>query len=108
MLFDLCIHDFDMLSFITGEKIKEIYVNGSVFIEPRLKNINDIDNAIITLELSNGVLCTIDSSRQTHFGYDQRIEVFGSEGMMSIKNKKNNLYSLSDKIRRYWTFIIRL
>ena len=97
MLFDLCIHDFDMLSFITGEKIKEIYVNGSVFIEPRLKNINDIDNAIITLELSNGVLCTIDSSRQTHFGYDQRIEVFGSEGMMSIKNKKNNLYSLSDK-----------
>ena len=97
MLFDLCIHDFDMLSFITGEKIKEIYVNGSVFIEPRLKEINDIDNAIITLELSNGVLCTIDSSRQTHFGYDQRIEVFGSEGMMSIKNKKNSLYSLSDK-----------
>ena len=97
MLFDLCIHDFDMLSFITDEKIKEIYVNGSVFIEPRLKDINDIDNAIITLELSNGVLCTIDSSRQTHFGYDQRIEVFGSEGMMSIKNKKNSLYSLSDK-----------
>jgi myo-inositol 2-dehydrogenase/D-chiro-inositol 1-dehydrogenase len=99
MLFDLCIHDFDMVTFITGEKIKEIYVNGSVFIEPRLKDVNDIDNAIITLELTNGVLCTIDSSRQTHFGYDQRIEVFGSKGMISIDNKPNQLFLLSDESR---------
>ena len=99
MLFDLCIHDFDMLTFLTGKKIKEIYVNGSVFIEPRLKDINDIDNAIITLELTNGVLCTIDSSRQTHFGYDQRIEVFGSKGMISIDNKPNQLFLLSDESR---------
>jgi myo-inositol 2-dehydrogenase/D-chiro-inositol 1-dehydrogenase len=99
MLFDLCIHDFDMLTFITGKKIKEIYVNGSVFIEPRLKDINDIDNAIITLELTNGVLCTIDSSRQTHFGYDQRIEVFGSKGMISVDNKPNQLFLLSDESR---------
>ncbi len=97
MLFDLCIHDFDMLKFITGEKIKEIYVNGSIFIEPRLKDINDIDNAIITLELTNGVLCTIDSSRQTHFGYDQRIEVFGSKGMISIDNKPTRLFLLSNE-----------
>ena len=97
MLFDLCIHDFDMLRFITGEKIKEIYVNGAIFIEPRLKDINDIDNAIITLELTNGVLCTIDSSRQTHFGYDQRIEVFGSKGMISIENKPTQLFLLSNE-----------
>ena len=97
MLFDLCIHDFDMLRFITGEKIKEIYVNGAIFIEPRLKDINDIDNAIITLELTNGVLCTIDSSRQTHFGYDQRIEVFGSKGMISIDNKPTQLFLLSNE-----------
>jgi len=99
MLFDLCIHDFDMLTFITGENIKEIYVNGAVFIEQRLKDIKDIDNAIITLELTNGILCTIDSSRQTHFGYDQRIEVFGSEGMLSVENKSNNLYLLSGKTK---------
>lgn len=97
MLFDLCIHDFDMLRFITGEKIKEIYVNGAIFIEPRLKDINDIDNVIITLELTNGVLCTIDSSRQTHFGYDQRIEVFGSKGMISIDNKPTQLFLLSNE-----------
>ena len=98
MLFDLCIHDFDMLSFITGEKIKEIYVNGDVFIEPRLNEINDIDNAIITLELENGILCSIDSSRQTHYGYDQRIEVFGSKGMISVENKPDNLYLFSNEL----------
>ena len=65
MLFDLCIHDFDMLSFITGEKIKEIYVNGSVFIEPRLKNINDrkrlIKNVIISsiLTATTGTLLAL-------------------------------------------------
>ena len=96
MLFDLCIHDFDMLNFLTGEKIKQIYVNGGVFIDKRLRDIDDVDNAIITLELENGVLCLIDSSRQTHYGYDQRIELFGSKGMILVENKKDNLYSLSD------------
>ena len=96
MLFDLCIHDFDMLNFLTGEKTKEIYVNGGVFIDKRLRDIGDIDNAIITLELESGVLCLIDSSRQTHYGYDQRIELFGSIGMISVENKKDNLYFFSD------------
>jgi len=96
MLFDLCIHDFDMLNFLTGEKTKEIYVNGGVFIDKRLRDIGDIDNAIITLELESGVLCLIDSSRQTHYGYDQRIELFGSNGMISVENKKDNLYFFSD------------
>ena len=96
MLFDLCIHDFDMLNFLTGKKIKEIYVNGGVFIDKRLRDIGDIDNAIITLELESGVLCLIDSSRQTHYGYDQRIELFGSNGMISVENKKDNLYFFSD------------
>ena len=96
MLFDLCIHDFDMLNFLTGKKIKEIYVNGGVFIDKRLRDIDDVDNAIITLELESGVLCSIDSSRQTHYGYDQRIELFGSKGMVLVENKKDNLCSLSD------------
>ena len=96
MLFDLCIHDFDMLNFLTGQKVKEIYVNGGVFIDKRLRDIGDVDNAIITLELENGVLCSIDSSRQTHYGYDQRIELFGSKGMVLVENKKDNLCSLSD------------
>ena len=112
MLFDLCIHDFDMLNFLTAEKIKEIYVNGNVFIEPRLKEIDDIDSAIITLELESGVLCSIDSSRQTHFGYDQRVEVFGSKGMVSVKNKSENLSFYSNekhtmKSKKQYSFIER-
>jgi len=97
MLFDLCIHDFDMLNFLTGEKIKEVYVNGNVFIEPRLKEIGDIDNAIITIELESGILCSIDSSRQTHYGYDQRIEIFGSKGVISVENKPESLYYFSNQ-----------
>ena len=97
MLFDLCIHDFDMLNFLTGEKIKEVYVNGNVFIDPRLKEIGDIDNAIITLELESGILCSVDSSRQTHYGYDQRIEIFGSKGVISVENKPDSLYYFSNQ-----------
>ena len=96
MLFDLCIHDFDMLNFITGSQIKEIYVNGDVFIEPKLKDVGDIDNVLITIELENGVLCSIDSSRQTHYGYDQRIEIFGSKGLLAVENKSDSLYHFSD------------
>ena len=96
MIFDLCIHDFDMLNFITGQKIKEIFVNGGIFIEPQLENIKDIDNALITIELDNGILCSIDSSRQTHYGYDQRIEVFGSKGALSVDNERENLCFFSD------------
>ena len=97
MLFDLCIHDFDMLYFLTGQRIKEIYVNGAVFIEPQLRQIDDIDNAIITLELESGVLCLIDSSRQTHYGYDQRIELFGSEGIILVENETESLYCLKNQ-----------
>ena len=97
MLFDLCIHDFDMLHFLTGQRIKEIYVNGAVFIEPQLRQIDDIDNAIITLELESGVLCLIDSSRQTHYGYDQRIELFGSEGIILVENETESLYCLKNQ-----------
>ena len=95
MLLDLCIHDFDMIGFLSGKKIKEIYVNGGVFIEPRLEDINDIDNVLITIELDNGILCSIDSSRQTNYGYDQRVEVFGSKGSLLVENQKENLLLFS-------------
>jgi len=68
-----------------------------VFIEPRLKALGDIDNAIITLELKSGILCSIDSSRQTHYGYDQRIEIFGSKGVISVENKPESLYYFSNQ-----------
>ena len=91
LLLDMSIHDFDMVQYLTGSNIKEIFVNGNVFIEPKLKEMGDIDTASITLELENGIMCSIQNCRQTHYGYDQRIEIFGSDGLLLVENDHENL-----------------
>ena len=94
----MSIHDFDMVQYLTGLNILEIFVNGNVFIEPDLKKIGDIDTATITLELENDIMCSIQNCRQTHYGYDQRIEIFGSEGTLFVDNNHGNLcYLFTDK-----------
>ena len=98
LLLDMSIHDFDMVQYLTGLNILEIFVNGNVFIEPDLKKIGDIDTATITLELENDIMCSIQNCRQTHYGYDQRIEIFGSEGSLFVDNNHENLcYLFTDK-----------
>ena len=98
LLLDMSIHDFDMVQYLTGLNILEIFVNGNVFIEPKLKKIGDIDTATITLELENDIMCSIQNCRQTHYGYDQRIEIFGSEGALFVDNNHENLcYLFTDK-----------
>jgi myo-inositol 2-dehydrogenase/D-chiro-inositol 1-dehydrogenase len=87
----MSIHDFDMVQYLTGLNILEIFVNGNVFIEPDLKKIGDIDTATITLGLENDIMCSIQNCRQTHYGYDQRIEIFGSEGVLFVDNNHENL-----------------
>ncbi len=91
LLLDLSIHDFDMVQYLTESKIKEIYVSGDTFIEPKLKEIGDIDTATITLELENNILCSIQNCRQTQYGYDQRIEIFGSKGSLIVENDHEDL-----------------
>ena len=59
--------------------------------------IGDIDNALITIELENGIHCSIDSSRQTHYGYDQRVEIFGSMGIIYMENEADDLCSFRNK-----------
>ena len=98
LLLDMSIHDFDMVQYLTGLNILEIFVNGNVFIEPDLEKIGDIDTATITLELENDIMCSIQNCRQTHYGYDQRIEIFGSEGVLFVDNNHENLcYLFTDK-----------
>jgi len=83
---DMTIHDFDMARFLIGGEVVEIYATGGVRVDPQIGEAGDIDTAIITLRFENGVIGTIDNSRKAVYGYDQRVEVFGSEGVVMVSN----------------------
>ncbi len=84
---DMTIHDFDMARFLTQSEVVEVYATGAVLINPEFKELNDVDTAVIQLCFANGALGVIDNSRQAAYGYDQRIEVFGSGGMLLAANQ---------------------
>ncbi|KTD75141.1 myo-inositol-2-dehydrogenase [Legionella waltersii] len=86
LFLDMTIHDFDMARYLAQSEVVEVYAMGAVLINPEFENLNDIDTAIIQLRFMNGTMATIDNSRQAVYGYDQRIEVFGSEGMLQANN----------------------
>lgn len=86
LFLDFNVHDFDMARFLTGSEIAAIYATGAALVDPQIAVLGDIDTAVITLKLKNGAYCVIDSSRETHYGYDQRIEVFGSKGSLQVDN----------------------
>lgn len=86
LFIDFSIHDFDMARFITESEVEEIYAIGTVLIDPKIKKLGDIDTALITIKMTNGALCVIDNSRETHYGYDQQVEVFGSKGCINVPN----------------------
>ncbi|MDT8299370.1 MAG: inositol 2-dehydrogenase, partial [Spirochaetaceae bacterium] len=79
---DMTIHDFDMVRFISGSEVEEVYASGAVLVDPEIGKTGDIDTAVINLKFKNGALGIIDNSRKAVYGYDQRIEAFGSEGML--------------------------
>jgi myo-inositol 2-dehydrogenase / D-chiro-inositol 1-dehydrogenase len=83
---DMTIHDFDMARFVTGSEVVEVFARGSVRIDPAFAEAGDVDTAVVLLEHANGCLTTIDNSRQAVYGYDQRVEVFGSAGMAASDN----------------------
>lgn len=83
---DMTIHDFDMARFLTGSEAEEIYVAGAVMVDPAIGEAGDIDTALITIKFENGVICNIDNSRKAAYGYDQRVEAFGSKGKAETAN----------------------
>ena len=83
---DCIVHDFDMLRFITGKDPVEIYTLGSSFVE-EIRALNDLDNVLVALKYDNGMIASIDVNRFASYGYDQRIEVFGSKGMLQAENR---------------------
>ncbi|MCQ7091292.1 D-chiro-inositol-2-dehydrogenase IolG2 [Salmonella enterica] len=86
LIFDFTMHDFDMARFMMQDEVSEVYVKGNTLIEPSLKNIDDVDTLAVMLTFRNGGYALIDNSRRAVYGYDQRVEVFGSEGMAYADN----------------------
>ena len=95
MFLDMTIHDFDMARYLIGGEVDELYAVGDVRTDPEIGDVGDIDTAVVTLRFQNGVLATIDNSRQAVYGYDQRVEVFGSKGMISVGNPLTNTVNIS-------------
>jgi myo-inositol 2-dehydrogenase/D-chiro-inositol 1-dehydrogenase len=84
---DMTIHDFDMARFLMGSEVEEVYVAGAVLVDEAIGAAGDVDTAVITLKFANGAIGTIDNSRRAVYGYDQRVEVFGSAGMVQVGNE---------------------
>ncbi len=98
---DQTIHDFDMARFLIDSEVEEVYAIGGVMVDPAIGKAGDIDTALVTLRYANGAIGMIDNSRQAVYGYDQRVEVFGSKGTIIVGNRTPHtaVYSNSDSVQ---------
>ena len=85
---DMMIHDFDMVRYLLDDEVKELIAVGNCLVNAEISKHDDVDTAIVTFQYKNGAWGTIDNSRQAVYGYDQRIEIFGSKGCIQVGNKK--------------------
>jgi myo-inositol 2-dehydrogenase/D-chiro-inositol 1-dehydrogenase len=90
---DQTVHFFDLARWISGVDPIEVYAAGTALAEPRLADYGDVDTSAVTLRLPTGALVQIDSTRRIGYGYDERIEVLGSTGM--IEARRNRIGSVS-------------
>ena len=95
LMMDMMIHDFDLCRYLLGE-VEEIFAIGDVMVDPAIGEAGDIDTAKVMLRFKNGAIGTIENSRQAVYGYDQRVEVFGSGGAASSGNWHPNAVTISD------------
>jgi len=94
---DMTIHDFDMARYLMGSDVTEVYTRATVLVDPVFEKAGDWDTAVVTLTFANGALGTIDNSRKAVYGYDQRVEVFGSEGMVTVANNAPDSHICLDR-----------
>jgi len=99
---DMTIHDFDMARFLIGDEVEEVYTAATVLVDPEIGKLGDLDTSIITLRFRKGVIGTIDNSRKAAYGYDQRVEILGSDGAVATANCYPNqtVISTGSAIRR--------
>ncbi len=96
---DMTIHDFDMARYLMGREVESVYAAGGVLVDPAIGQAGDVDTAVITLHFAGGALGVIDNSRRAVYGYDQRVEVFGSGGVVSADNAYPNTVQIGNAQR---------
>jgi myo-inositol 2-dehydrogenase / D-chiro-inositol 1-dehydrogenase len=84
---DMMIHDLDMARFLLGEEPVEIFAHASNLVDPGIGQAGDVDTAVVTMKTASGKIAHIANSRRATYGYDQRIEVHGSDGLLRAGNK---------------------
>ncbi len=85
---DMTIHDFDMARFLLGEEAATIAAQASVLVDKKIGKLGDYDSASVMISTATGRHCAISNSRRATYGYDQRIEVHGSKGMVAAENQR--------------------
>lgn len=97
---DMMIHDLDMARYLMGREVVEVFATGSVLVDPAIGEAGDVDTAVVVLHFDGGAIGTIDNSRRAVYGYDQRVEVFGSAGMVAADNNTadRTVYSTAEGV----------
>ncbi len=87
---DMMIHDFDMSNFIMGALPETVSASGSSIVDPEIGAAGDVDTAVVTMTYADGRITVIKNSRRAAYGYDQRIELLGSDGLLQAQNMLEN------------------
>ena len=96
IFYDMAIHDFDMVRFLAGDEVEEVFAAGAVLVDPAIGEAGDVDTAVVTLKFKGGTIAVIDNSRRAVYGYDQRVEVFGDKGVAMNSNDIPNTATFAD------------
>ena len=87
---DMMIHDFDMANFIMGDAPVTVSAVGTSIVDPAIGQAGDVDTAVVTLTYGDGRIAVIKNSRRAVYGYDQRVELLGSDGLLQAQNVLEN------------------
>lgn len=91
---DMTIHDFDMCAFLFGMP-EAVMAHGSCLVDSRIGEAGDVDTAVVVLSYADGRIASIRNSRRAPYGYDQRVEVLGSKGLLAAENEIENTLTKS-------------
>lgn len=95
---DMMIHDFDMANFIMGEAPVSVMATASCVVDPEIGAAGDVDTAVVTLSYADGRIAVIKNSRRAAYGYDQRVELLGAQGLLQAQNMlENTVVKSTDK-----------